>query len=169
MHLQVFYSPHACVIPETLDPGCDAKSDRFAMILASQFPGSRLISSTVPRAVLDNNRLAGRNSHSRQQLRRLLPLTSRVFEVHTFHPTQRPDWGQVTILYLPGVNDGGWVEGVARDVREKTGLSVAVLEGTRANDIQLEAGPKGVLLELSQTLTDAQVRGIGVALAAAAP
>lgn len=162
----IFYSPHACVIPEPLDPACDAKSAHFAQLLAAHFPNSKLISSAIPRAVLDNNRIAGRNSYSRRQLRHQLSLTSdaKVFEVHTFHPSSRPTWGEVTILYVKGANDRTWISQVASSIREKANLRVSILLGPLVNDVQAEVGSHGVLLELSQKLSDSQVNNIGNAL-----
>lgn len=163
----IVYAPHVCVVSPILDPGCDFRSRIYAKILAARLKGKLILSRTL-RAECDNNRIMCRETPSRRRLRESITPDTFVLEVHTFSPyTSR--WRSRSFAPEPEVvilttGNEEHARFVAYNI-SKAGFDIEVLRGDReVNDVQKEVGElhaNGMLLELSQNLTLAQVKIIG--------
>ena len=170
----IVYAPHVCVSGKiSLDPGCDFRSRVYAKALNKRVKGKLIISRTL-RAECDNNRVICRQqTPSRIRLRQSITPNSFVIEVHTFDRNlsrwrelkwwrwKQPREPDVVILATENKRYYGTI---ARGIRN-LGYDVRIKQGHPViNDIQKEIrelGGHGILIELAQDLTEAQVRKIG--------
>ncbi len=160
--------PHVCVLPRSMDNGCDHRSRRFAEIISSEISHSKLFIGDVARMKTDLNREEGKNTGMRRNLSAYMlkcsnnGSNSTVIDVHTF-PRLGFDGFQNVQVLLIYERDSKLARLILRTLKKETKLRVEMVLGDGNNDIIIQAEKlniQAVLIELINTMDVNDVKNI---------